>query len=494
MKSDNALYHTDQIKACEQQIYQSHHLDETELMHQAGTEAFYFIKRAFPKIKHIAVYCGSGNNAGDGYVVAQLAHEDGYSVTVYQCKSIEDLPYPAQYSALLAIAAGVECQSYEEPLDNDIELIIDALLGIGLTGPVHGAIASAINQINSSGLPVVSLDIPSGLNANTGHVENYCVRANATITFIARKPGLYTADGPDYCGEIHCRYLQLQSNIAKYNPRAALLDSEYLSHQPLPPRRKNSHKGDYGHVLVIGGGPGMPGAVALAAKSALRSGAGAVTIATHPEQVTSILPIVPEAMIWGVSISKELEQHLARATVCVVGPGLGDSEWAKSLFLAAMTSQLPMIIDASAIRLLAQHPQVDDNWILTPHPGEAAALLSCSTIEVQNDRFQAVQEIQHQYGGVVVLKGKGTLIQTVERNTFVCSKGNPGMASAGMGDILSGIIAGLCAQGLSLSDAAKLGVLVHAMAGDRAIESVGSVGLLASDLLPIIPSILSMHL
>lgn len=488
-KSENALFHTDQIKACEQQVYQTYHVDETELMHQAGTEAYFFIKRAFSKVKHIAVYCGSGNNAGDGYVLAQLAHEEGYSVIVYQCKAIEELPFAAQHSALLAIAAGVECQSADEPLDSDIELIVDALLGIGLKGPVQGSIASAINQINSSGLPIVSLDVPSGLNANTGQVENYCVKATATITFIAKKLGMYTADGSDYCGEIHCRHLQLQSSIAKYTPRAILLEPEVLT-LPLPARRKNSHKGHYGHVLVIGGGSGMPGAVTLAAKAALRSGAGSVTVATSPEHVSAILPLIPEAMVWGVSTAKELELLIAHATVCVVGPGLGDSEWARSLFLAAMTSQLPMVIDASALRLLAENPQVDDNWILTPHPGEAASLLSCSTSEIQNDRYQAAQAIQHQYGGVVVLKGNGTILQTVERNTFVCTKGNPGMASAGMGDILSGIIAGQCAQGVSLSDAAKLGIWIHAMAGDHAAKSIGKIGILASDLLPIIPSIL----
>lgn len=235
----------------------------------------------------------------------------------------------------------------------------------------------------------------------------------------------------------------------------------------------------------------MPGAVSLAAKAALKTGAGVVTVATWPDYAKSALPLIPEAMIWGVKTAGELMPLLAKATVCVIGPGLGDSDWAKTLFLTAITTQLPMIIDASALRLLSQHPQMDDNWILTPHPGEAASLLSCTARDVQMDRYHAASAIQKQYGGVVVLKGAGTVIQTAEKNIFVCPQGNPGMATAGMGDILSGIIAAFCAQGFTLSDAAKLGVWVHAVAGDKVAEKSGEVGVLASDLLDEIPSILN---
>lgn len=489
-KPENALYRCDQIRACEQQAQHLYSMDENELMSQAGTEAFFFVQRLYPLLRHIAVFCGAGNNAGDGYILARLAHEHGLLVTVYQCKALDDLPSAARNAALLAVAAGVDCQSADEPLDTEAELIVDALLGIGLKGPVHGVIATAINQINASGLPVVSLDIPSGLNADTGLVENFCVKATATLSFIALKAGMYTLDGPDYCGEIHCRDLQLDTCIAKLKPSAFLLGSDTLP-LPLSTRKKNSHKGTYGSVLVIGGGPGMPGAVSLAAKAAMRIGAGSVSIATWPEHAHSVLPLIPEAMIWGIKTAKDLTPLLAKATVCVIGPGLGECDWARTLFLAAITSQLPMVIDASALRLLSEHPQIDDNWVLTPHPGEAGSLLACSGAEVQRDRYQSAATIQQQYGGVVVLKGTGTIIQTAEKNTFICPKGNPGMASAGMGDVLSGIIAGLCAQGLSLSDAAKLGVWVHAVAGDKVAQTLGETGLLASDLLDILPNILN---
>lgn len=489
MKPVDALYLCEQIRSCEQQAFQQHLFDETELMIQAGTEAFNFIIKAYPEIRNIAVFCGSGNNAGDGYVCARLAHEYGLSVIVYQCKALEDLPPIARHCAVEALAAGVECQSADEPLDVDLELIVDALLGIGLQGPVHGVIADAIQHINSSLLPVVAIDIPSGLNADTGQVEGFCVKAEATVTFTALKPGMYTLDGPDHCGQIHCRQLDLENCIAKQTPFAHKLTRITLP-LPITTRLKNTHKGVYGHVLIIGGGKGMPGAVYLAAKAALRAGAGSVTVATLPDYAKGVMPALPEAMVWGVENAQDLQPLLARATVCVIGPGLGESDWAKNLFYAAITSQMPMIIDASALRLLAQNPQVDDNWILTPHPGEAASLLECSTQDVQENRFEAAAKIQQSYGGVVVLKGVGSIIQTLDKQTFVCPKGNPGMATAGMGDVLSGIIAGLCAQGLSLSDSAKLGVWAHAVAGDKVAQSLGGAGILAQDLLPLLPNIL----
>ncbi|KTD66536.1 carbohydrate kinase [Legionella santicrucis] len=488
--SENALYRCEQIRVCEQQATSLYQLDENTLMSRAGAEAFSHIAKLYPHVRHLAVYCGSGNNAGDGYVVARLAHEHGLLVTVYQCKALVDLPLAAQHAALKAINAGVDCQPADEPLDGEAELIVDALLGIGLRGPVRGNIASAIHQINASGLPVIALDIPSGLNADTGQVENFCVNANATITFIAQKLGMYTADGPDHCGDIYCCSLSLETCTNQLAPAARLLNSTTLS-LPLSKRKKNSHKGNYGHVLIVGGGPGMPGAISLAAKATLRTGAGAVTVATWPEYAKGALSLIPEAMVSGVKTAKDLRQLLANASVCVIGPGLGESDWAIDLFLTAITSQLPMVIDASALRLLANNPQTDDNWVLTPHPGEAASLLACSTDSIQKDRYQAAEKIQQQYGGVVVLKGTGTVIQTAEKSIFVCPRGNPGMASAGMGDVLSGIIAGFCAQGFSLAQAAQYGVWVHAVAGDHVAKKLGGAGLLASDLLDAIPYVLN---
>lgn len=229
----------------------------------------------------------------------------------------------------------------------------------------------------------------------------------------------------------------------------------------------------------------------MAANAALRVGAGLVSIATRHEYARQILPLLPEAMLYGVDEVSDLLPLIAKATVCILGPGLGDDEWAKALFTTAVASQLPMIIDASALRLLAQNPQHDDNWILTPHPGEAASLLSDTTAEIQKDRYQAVIRLQDEYGGNVVLKGAGSLVATDESEVYLCNAGNPGMASAGMGDALSGVIAGLVAQGLLLSDATKLGVWLHATAGDAAAAEKGERGLLASDLMPYLHSLVN---
>ena len=487
---DYSLFSTDQIKQCEAHAAHLYNLNEYQLMLHAGTEAFAFLRRVFPKVRCIAVFCGSGNNAGDGYIVARLAHQHGLNATVYQCTTLESLPDVARHAALEALAAGVAHQSADDPLDSEVELIIDALLGTGLKGMVYGAIAVAIEQINASGLPVVSLDIPSGLHADTGVVGTLCVQALMTFTFIGRKVGMYTLDGPDYCGAIVAHTLGLDACLNSLSPYAYLVHDPLLSY-PLPKRRKNSHKGTYGHVVIIGGGSGMPGSVALAAKAAMRVGAGSVSIATRSEHVSAVLPLVPEAMVWGIDAPEALQPLLAQATFGVLGPGLGTSDWAKGLFSVAMSSQLPMVIDASGLRLLAEDPQMDDNWILTPHPGEAAGLLSCSTQDVQAQRGQAAALIQQQYGGVVVLKGTGTIIQTLDKKRFICPKGNPGMATAGMGDVLSGVIAGLCAQGISLSESAVLGVWAHAVAADLLAQEQGELGIVASDLLDRLPKILS---
>lgn len=481
--SKTPLYQTAQIRSCELRALQDLGLSEEELMARAGTSAFASLKKLYPKVRSIAVFCGSGNNAGDGYILARLAQEDGFSVVVNQYKTAEYLPPAARYAAMQALAAGVPCQCLDDSLDGEVELIIDALLGIGLKGIVQGPLVAAINQINEAELPILALDVPSGLDSDTGRVMGVCVRATYTLTFIGYKLGLMTLEGVDYCGELICHNLQLDKCLAAIQPAAYLLDNK-LNRLLLPKRLRNSHKGLFGHVLVIGGGYGMPGSVLMAAYASLRVGAGMVTVATRPEYANQAPSFLPEAMIYGIEKAADLIPLLSRATVCIIGPGLGEDEWSKILFTAALASQLPMVIDASALRLLARNPQHDDNWILTPHPGEAASMLNCTTEEIQTDRYQALLRLQELYGGIIVLKGAGTLLATDKSDVFLCNAGNPGMASAGMGDLLSGIIAGLVAQGLLLADAAQLGVWLHAKAGDAAAEEKGERGTLAMDLIP----------
>lgn len=482
-----ALYLTKQIRTIESNAVELGGLTEDDLMARAGKAAFDLLQTYYSQVKTIAVFCGGGNNAGDAYVLAALAHHHGLSVVIYQFKSIEHLPPAAQHAAEVVQALGIPCSLLEDAIDGDVELIVDGLLGIGLKGDVYGPIADAINLMNESCLPILSLDIPSGLDADTGCVMGSCVKANITVTFIGLKFGMYTLDGPDFCGRIIHHALQLESYLGAVMPAAYSLDERLFRQMP-GARLKNAHKKMYGHVLIIGGGPGMPGAASLAAEAALNLGAGMVTVATSPEHAGGMLSQLPEAMIHRISHANDLLPLLANATVCIVGPGLGESPWAQSLFSIALVSQLPLVIDASALRMLANTPQHDDNWVLTPHPGEAASLLGCEIQAVQKDRRWAAQKIQQQYGGTVVLKGAGTVIQVGGHETCVCTDGNPGMATAGMGDVLSGVIAGLAAQGIPLPIAAKSGVWLHAKAADDLVEEQGERGVLASRLMPFLRS------
>ncbi len=264
---------------------------------------------------------------------------------------------------------------------------------------------------------------------------------------------------------------------------------DLLYQQLMPTRPKDAHKALFGHVLIVGGGPGMPGAVALSANAALRVGAGMVSVATWPDYARQPLPGLPEAMIHAVHDVQCLDSLLSKSTACILGPGLGEDDWARQCYSKIIATTKPLVMDASALRLLADttgnHPAqgLRKNWVLTPHPGEAAALLHCSTHDIQKNRQAAAECIQQQYGGIVVLKGSGSLVLDCEQHVFLCEAGNPGMATAGMGDVLSGVIGGLIAQGLSPGDSARLGVWLHATAGDYAAKERGERGLIASDLM-----------
>lgn len=253
----------------------------------------------------------------------------------------------------------------------------------------------------------------------------------------------------------------------------------------LPPRPRDAHKGMFGHVLVIGGDLGFVGAVRLAAEGALRVGAGLVSIATRPDHATFIAITRPEIMSHGITTPMQLKKLISQATVICIGPGLGQSKWAKNLFDEVLQTKLPIIVDADALNLLAKQPRKRNNWILTPHPGEAARLLMVDSQDVQTDRRESIKNIQNKYTGVCVLKGADTLVLSVNKELYQCVQGNPGMATPGMGDLLSGVIAGLVAQSLSLSNAAALGVILHASAADLAAKK-GERGMIASDLLPFI--------
>ncbi len=455
------------------------------LMTRAGEAAFKVLKRHWPQASRIAVVCGGGNNAGDGYVVARLAHQQGLPVTAWTLSDPRLLRGDAATAFQEAQQAGVSVRWFNADELQDASVIVDALVGTGLNGTVSDELRQAIEAINDHPAPVLALDIPSGLHADTGRVLGAAIYAHVTVTFIALKQGLMTGQGRGHSGHLEFAGLDVPEEIYRtVTPSSHRYTGQDLPNL-LPPRRRTAHKRDYGHVLVVGGDHGMSGAVRMAAEAAGRSGAGLVSVATRPEHAAWHTVARPEVMFHGVHHLTDLEPLIRRATVVAVGPGLGRSEWSHDCMATVLSSGHRLVVDADGLNLLSEQPRRHADWILTPHPGEAARLLETTVDDIEADRFSAVQAIVERFGGIAVLKGAGTLISD-GAGVWVCDGGNPGMASGGMGDVLTGVIAGLLAQGLTPLDAARAGTYIHAIAGDEAARAGGERGLLATDLLPFI--------
>lgn len=454
-----------------------------ELMQRAAAAIWRELHGHWPDARRLTVLCGAGNNAGDGYLVALLARRAGWQVQVLAVSPVQRLRGDAVQAWQLAEDAGVEVLPWPARLPQD-GVLLDALLGTGLQSEVREPFGNAIAAINASGLPVLAVDLPSGLNADTGAIEGKAVRADVTVTFIALKPGLFTAEGPDLVGELSFAPLSglPEHDVAPVLQRLTLDSCKTL----LPKRPKAAHKGMFGHLLLIGGNQGMGGAIMLAAETALRSGAGKVSVATRGEHVTPLLARCPEVMAQGVDDPSQLAPLLMQATAVVIGPGLGRDDWARQVLEQALQYQLPRILDADALNLLAAQPRLlGKQTVVTPHPAEAGRMLGCSTALVQRNRLLAVRQLAERFDCAAVLKGVGSLVADTDASMLpsICVQGNPGMASAGMGDVLSGLVGALLAQGLPAGDAARYAVLLHALAGDRAAQQRGQLGLLASDLI-----------
>lgn len=478
-----SVYPADNVRELEQRAVSELGLSLYQLMERAGQAAFHRARQFYPTTRRWLVLCGHGNNGGDGYVVARLARQLGIQVTLVAVEHNGPLPPEAQQARDAWIRAGGEIQSVSTEFAGDIELIIDGLLGIGLRAAPREPYASLIQAANQHPAPILSLDIPSGLNADTGHADGAVIQAQHTQTFITCKPGQLTGYARDVVGTLHCDELGLSHWLKKQNAPIARLDASLLNTW-LHPRRPCSHKGDNGRLVLIGGDHGMAGAIRMAGEAALRSGAGLVRVLTHIEHIAPLLTSCPEMMVQALT-KASLEAALDWADVIVIGPGLGQTEWARQAVQQLQRFDKPMLWDADALNLLAQSPSVNQHRILTPHPGEAARLLNCSVAEIELDRIKAVKKLQQKYGGVVVLKGAGTLIAS-EKKMSVADVGNPGMGTGGMGDVLSGIIGGLLAQKLPLYDAACSGCVVHGAAADEIAEEFGERGMLATDLFAVI--------
>lgn len=491
---NSKLYTAAQVREMDRCAIQDHGIPGYELMQRAGRAAFVYLERMLAEAgdqegkpgRRVLVVCGGGNNAGDGYVIAALAKTRGCAVDVVALMPPDQLRGDALHAAQAWHKLGGRTHTLEQAGFSGFDAIVDAILGTGLQRPVEGAFGEAIERINESGCPVLAVDVPSGLNADTGQPMGIAVKAYATVTFIGMKQGLFTGRAADYTGRVYYETLAVPDTVLNAQSPAAELIGENEVSRTLPARRRSAHKGDFGHVLVIGGDLGMAGAAYMAGSGALRAGAGLVSVATRQAHVASFVSGRPELMCHGVEKPEELESLLERATVIAIGPGLGRTAWGQGLLASALKRRQPLVMDADALNLLAENPVARGNWILTPHPGEAARLLATHTSDVQNDRFAAARMLAGRYGGAVVLKGAGTLVASAEQQAVgVCTLGNPGMASGGMGDVLTGVIAGILAQAGELTAAARVGVWVHARAADRAAEQ-GERGMAATDLLPFV--------
>lgn len=460
------------------------------LMQRAAHAAWRALRRHWPTVGCVTVLTGQGNNAGDGYLLAILAQRAGWRVKVLAVGDPQRLRGDAASAAEEARAAGVVCQDWRTPASLE-GVLVDALLGTGLSGDVRAPYREAIEAINASGLPVLALDLPSGLCADTGSVLGVAVKASVTVSFIGLKLGLLTGEGPALVGECVFDDLQVEAAILDQVPAVAQRLSAATLMQ-LPARSPTAHKGRFGRLLVLGGDQGTGGAALLSAEAALRCGAGMVTLATRPEHVAAALVRRPEIMVTGVDSTYRLHGLCEPADVLVVGPGLGVAPWGRALLSLAASHPVPQVWDADALNLLAEgQVTLPEGVVLTPHPGEAARLLGWRVEQVQADRPQAVLALAQRYHCVALLKGAGSLIADAQGRLALCDHGHPAMAGPGLGDVLAGVIGALLAQGLAPFDAASLACWLHARAGER-LGCEGR-GLAAGDLIPVVRQLLEEH-
>jgi NAD(P)H-hydrate epimerase len=484
--NEGSLYLAEQVREGEQQTAANLKLEMYQLMERAGKAVFGQLLQAYPQSKKILICCGGGNNGGDGYVVARLAREHGLDIELWQLGDHLQLKGDAATARDSWLATGGSISAPQEEVPADIEIIVDGLLGTGLKGDVREDYAAVINTINRAFCPVIAIDIPSGLCADTGANLGAVTRAEHTVSFIALKRGLFTGQAAEFVGQVRFAGLEVDSEFRRIVPANCRLISSDAVQAMLPARSRVAHKGSNGRILCLGGDRGMFGAIRLTAEACARIGGGLTRVVTQPENVSAIVSARPELMTYDWrGNSNEINDHLFWTDVIAIGPGLGSSSWGRSLVGYSRTVEKPVVADADGLNLLAKTPDHNPLRVITPHPGEAARLLGIDVQEVEADRFGAALKMQRKFGGVAVLKGAGTIIYDGDQY-YICDAGNPGMASGGMGDVLTGLIAGLIGQGLSLSQAAQAGVWLHSSAADRCAAEHGERGMLASDLFPYI--------
>ncbi len=479
---DNALYRSTSLRRIE-----AAHASEPLMQRAGGAAAAWAAELSIQRELPVLVLAGPGNNGGDAFEAARLLRERFFDTYVVFAGDPGKLPPDAAATHQRFIAAGgTTCNAI--PADGQWSLIVDGLFGIGLARAPAGTYAELIETANRlaerDACPLLALDCPSGLNADSGQAFQPCIRASHTLTFIAAKPGLLTAAGPDHCGEIRVARLDLapESEVPSDGRRVSRTDfAPYLR-----PRRLDSHKGSYGSAGILGGAQSMVGAAFLAGRAALKLGAGRVYLGLLDPQPPACDLQQPELML-----RRPASLWQADLTALACGPGLGSSLEGIELLETAIAGELPLLLDADALNLVASEGNLQvalasrgNPAILTPHPAEAARLLDCGTAEVQSDRIAAAQEVAERYRCHVTLKGCGTVIAAVDGRWWINSTGNPGMATAGMGDVLSGLVVALLAQGWPAIPALLAGVHLHGAAADRLVaQGVGPIGLTAGEVI-----------
>jgi hydroxyethylthiazole kinase-like uncharacterized protein yjeF len=489
MQANHALYTVEEVRRIEAAALAA--TGPGALMRRAGAAAATLAARLLRSGARVLALAGPGNNGGDALEAAALLAYQGIAVTVRFCGDADKLPADAAQALRRAQASPVHFDAAAR-IDADWSLVIDGLFGIGLARPITGDIALLIAAVNALSCPVLALDVPSGLNADTGIVvgpDGIAVRASHTVTFIADKPGLHTADGCDHAGIVEVASLDVVA--ALYPPPTMLLSAPALFDAHARPRLKNSHKGSYGDVAVIGGAHGMAGAVVLAARCAAFSGAGRV-YAGYLDQPPAFDPVHPEIMCRHAA-----DIDVARAAI-VAGPGFGSDPAARQMLSRLIDASGPLVLDADALNLIAADPALQDQLaartgatLMTPHPLEAARLLGTDSRTVQSDRLRTARSIARRFAAIVVLKGSGSVIAHPDGLAVINPTGNPALATGGTGDVLAGLCGSLLAQGWPAWEAALGAVWLHGAAADwLVLQGVGPVGMLAGEL---IPAIRHMH-
>lgn len=469
------LFSCEQVKQAELQLIETG-ITEHDLIERAAAASLSLLQQQHKVDGKIAIIAGYGNNGADAFTIGTLLLEAGKTVSLF-CLDRDNVSQGLAQSKADFIAVGGRVSADIEQVLLEADCIVDGLLGTGFSGDISGSMAAVIERINGCQAWTLSLDIPSGINGNTGF-GGCAIKADMTITFGALKQGLITGKAREHVGELVFADIGLSSQLAPSKVINVTAEEVLVG---LPYRPHDSHKGMCGKVTVIGGDQGMSGAPRLAAEACLRSGAGLVTVVSHPSHHLVISAGRPELMFWGCElVDMEVYLRLGWADVLLIGPGLAQQDWGYNLFKAVGLCDKPCVVDADALNLLSAEPRRHDNWVLTPHAAEAGRLLGVATEVVEQDRFAAVEAIQAKYGGVVVLKGPGTLIYDGEV-CHVAPVGNAGLASGGSGDVLGGIVAALMAQKMSPMAAATAAVVIHGRAAECAAVD-GMRGMLASDL------------